>query len=259
MTHIILPKEKEFKISRRKIITGATAASGLLLAGCSTSSENTPADRMSASLKKLRKRFKKKSGDETQIADDGGFKSKKSTFASLYGPLPNEKFPVAAVPEGQLEERFFRRKVNYKTNEKVGSLIVDTKNFYLYLVEPKGKAMRYGVGLGKAGFEWSGRARVLWKQEWPKWTPPAEMIARRPELEKWSEENGGMPGGLDNPLGARALYIFEGNVDTLYRLHGTPEHWSIGKAVSSGCVRMIHQDVIDLYGRVKTKSPILVT
>ena len=246
MTKLITPHENELEISRRKLVTGAAAAGGLLLAGCSKSINSDGEG--SSTLAKLREKFRK----QPKI------KTKKSTFASLYGPLPNEKFPVPGVPEGELEERYFRQRVNYKTREKVGSLIVDTKNFYLYHVEPKGKAMRYGVGLGKAGFEWSGRARVLWKQEWPKWTPPAEMIERRPELEKWSEENGGMPGGLDNPLGARALYIFEGNVDTLYRLHGTPEHRSIGKAVSSGCVRMIHQDVIDLYGRVRTKSPILV-
>lgn len=246
MSKLILPPKNNLDISRRKLLTGATAAGGLLLAGCSKSSNSDGEG--SSTLSKLRDKLKR----QPKI------KTKKSTFASLYGPLPNEKFPVPGVPEGELEERFFRQRVNYKTREKVGSLVVDTKNFYLYLVEPKGKAMRYGVGLGKAGFEWSGRARVLWKQEWPKWTPPAEMIERRPELEKWSEENGGMPGGLDNPLGARALYIFEGNVDTLYRLHGTPEHRSIGKAVSSGCVRLVHQDIIDLYGRVKTRSPILV-
>lgn len=246
MSKLILQPKNNLDISRRKLLTGATAAGGLLLAGCSKSSNSDGEG--SSTLSKLRDKLKR----QPKI------KTKKSTFASLYGPLPNEKFPVPGVPEGELEERFFRQRVNYKTREKVGSLVVDTKNFYLYLVEPKGKAMRYGVGLGKAGFEWSGRARVLWKQEWPKWTPPAEMIERRPELEKWSEENGGMPGGLDNPLGARALYIFEGNVDTLYRLHGTPEHRSIGKAVSSGCVRLVHQDIIDLYGRVKTRSPILV-
>ena len=246
MSKLILQPKNNLDISRRKLLTGATAAGGLLLAGCSKSSNSDGEG--SSTLSKLRNKLKR----QPKI------KTKKSTFASLYGPLPNEKFPVPGVPEGELEERFFRQRVNYKTREKVGSLVVDTKNFYLYLVEPKGKAMRYGVGLGKAGFEWSGRARVLWKQEWPKWTPPAEMIERRPELEKWSEENGGMPGGLDNPLGARALYIFEGNVDTLYRLHGTPEHRSIGKAVSSGCVRLVHQDIIDLYGRVKTRSPILV-
>ncbi len=250
-------------LSRRKVITGATAAASLLVAGCSKTTPSDSSSSIGSMVARIRKKLKRKPEEEVKVVETAKVekvakKSKNSTFASLYGALPDEKFPVAALPDGALEERYFRQRVNYKTKEKVGSLIVDTKNFYLYLVEPKGKAMRYGVGLGKAGFEWAGRARVLWKQEWPKWTPPAEMIERRPELEKWSEENGGMPGGLENPLGARALYIFEGNVDTLYRLHGTPEHWSIGKAVSSGCVRMVHQDVIDLYGRVKTKSPILV-
>ena len=115
--------------------------------------------------------------------------------------------------------------------------------------------MRYGVGLGRQGFEWSGRARIAWKRPWPTWTPPAEMIERQPELEEYRH---GMEPGLDNPLGARALYIFEGNVDTLYRLHGTNEVWSIGKAVSSGCVRLLNQDAIDLYDRVASGSPILV-
>ncbi|TJV12984.1 MAG: L,D-transpeptidase, partial [Mesorhizobium sp.] len=114
-------------------------------------------------------------------------------------------------------------------------------------------------GLGRAGFEWSGDAVVQWKQKWPKWTPPAEMIARQPEYAKYSAENGGMPGGLTNPLGARALYLFEGNEDTLYRLHGSPEWFSIGKSVSSGCVRLINQDIIDLYDRVPNKTPVIVT
>jgi lipoprotein-anchoring transpeptidase ErfK/SrfK len=129
---------------------------------------------------------------------------------------------------------------------------------FLYLVRENGRALRYGVGIGRDGFAWSGRAIVQWKQEWPKWTPPASMIARQPELERWSAANGGMPPGLDNPLGARALYIFQNGVDTLYRVHGSPEYKSIGKAVSSGCVRLINQDVCDLYDRVPTRTPILV-
>lgn len=115
--------------------------------------------------------------------------------------------------------------------------------------------MRYGVGIGRAGFDWGGRARIATKKAWPTWTPPAEMIARQPDLEKYRD---GMSPGLDNPLGARALYIFEGNRDTLYRLHGTAETWSIGKAVSSGCVRLLQQDVIDLYNRVPDGTPIIV-
>jgi lipoprotein-anchoring transpeptidase ErfK/SrfK len=113
-------------------------------------------------------------------------------------------------------------------------------------------------GSDETGFAWSGRAIVQWKQKWPKWTPPAEMIARQPELEPYSAANGGMAPGLDNPLGARALYIFQNGEDTLYRLHGSPEYKSIGKAVSSGCVRLINQDICDLYDRVPTRTPILV-
>ena len=181
------------------------------------------------------------------------------SYADIYGPLPNELFPIPEIDLNKVPANFYRRQVSYSTNEQPGTIIVDTGNFYLYLVQEGGKAMRYGVGLGRAGFEWSGRARVGWKQIWPKWTPPAEMIERQPELEKYSAENGGMPPGPKNPLGARALYIFQGNVDTLYRIHGSPEYWTIGKAVSSGCVRMMNQDVIDLYNRVPTGSPIIVT
>jgi lipoprotein-anchoring transpeptidase ErfK/SrfK len=172
--------------------------------------------------------------------------------------MPNERFPLPAIDVSKVPTRFLRREVADPTGERPGTVVVDTANFYLYHVLPGGRAMRYGVGLGRAGFEWSGRARILWKQEWPKWTPPAEMIERQPELEKWSAANGGMPPGLDNPLGARALYIFQGNVDTLYRLHGSPEFWSIGKAVSSGCVRLMQQDIIHLHANVKTRSPIVV-
>lgn len=179
-------------------------------------------------------------------------------YSTLYASLPEEQFPIPALPQGALKPKFQRRRVRYPTREKPGTVIVDTKRFYLYHVERFGYAMRYGVGLGRAGFEWSGRANIRWKRKWPTWTPPREMIRRQPELAKWSAENGGMPPGLRNPLGSRALYIFEGKVDTLYRVHGTPEVHSIGRAVSSGCVRMVNQDVIDLYERVRPNSPILV-
>ena len=118
--------------------------------------------------------------------------------------------------------------------------------------------MRYGVGIGREGFAWDGRGVIQWKQAWPRWTPPDSMIARQPDLERYSARNGGMAPGLSNPLGARALYIFQNGQDTLYRLHGTREWRSIGKAVSSGCVRLMNQDVIDLYGRVKYHAPIVV-
>jgi lipoprotein-anchoring transpeptidase ErfK/SrfK len=176
----------------------------------------------------------------------------------MYGSKPEEEFPIPAVDLKRVPERFWRREVDYNSPHPVGTLIVNTKTFYLHLVQENGKAMRYGVGLGRQGFEWSGKGRIQWKQAWPKWTPPDEMIAREPELEKWSASNGGMPPGLDNPLGARALYIFQGGEDTLYRIHGSPEYWTIGKAVSSGCVRLMNQDIIDLYGRVPTGSTLVV-
>ncbi|WP_343217455.1 L,D-transpeptidase [Hoeflea sp. YIM 152468] len=148
--------------------------------------------------------------------------------------------------------------MDYTEPYPVGTVVVNTHTFFLHLVQEGGKAMRYGVGLGRQGFEWSGEGRIQWKQAWPKWTPPAEMIARQPELEQWSADNGGMPPGLDNPLGARALYIFQNGVDTLYRIHGSPEYWTIGKAVSSGCVRLMNQDIIDLYNRVPSGSRLIV-
>lgn len=173
----------------------------------------------------------------------------------MYSARPEEQFPVPAVDLRYLEPRFYRQRVDYPTVEDPGTVIVDTASYYLYHVEDGGTAMRYGCGLGRAGFEWSGRGHIAYTREWPVWTPPAEMIERQPQLEKWRN---GQPPGLDNPLGARALYIHQGNRDTLYRIHGTGETWTIGKAVSSGCVRLLHQDVIDLADRVRPGSTIIV-
>ncbi len=173
----------------------------------------------------------------------------------IYGPMPGERFPVPAVGRGVLAEQFWRAVVEDPTGETPGTVVVDTPGHYLYLVLPAGRAIRYGVGVGRAGFDWQGRASIAWKRKWPTWTPPASMIAREPHLEKY--RNGKAP-GLDNPLGARALYIHENGVDTLYRVHGTNEPQSIGRSMSSGCIRMINQDVIHLYKQVRTPAPILV-
>jgi lipoprotein-anchoring transpeptidase ErfK/SrfK len=178
--------------------------------------------------------------------------------AAMYGPLEDGGRLIPAVPYQKIDPQYYRQIVDDPTGEQPGTIVVHTPTRFLYLVMENGQALRYGVGIGRQGFSWSGRAHVQWKQKWPKWTPPEDMIARQPELAKYSAANGGMPPGLDNPLGARALYLFQGNVDTLYRLHGSPEWWSIGKAVSSGCVRLINQDIIDLYSRVPTKTPVLV-
>jgi lipoprotein-anchoring transpeptidase ErfK/SrfK len=175
-----------------------------------------------------------------------------------YGARVDGGFSLAAIPIQKVNKRFYRQEVKYRTSHKPGTLIVDPHGRFLYLVMRGGKAMRYGIGVGKAGFEWKGTAKVGWKQAWPKWTPPAEMIERRPELAKWGVDHGGMPGGLDNPLGARALYLFQNGKDTLYRLHGTPQWASIGTAASSGCIRLMNQDVIDLYNRVPSGATVVV-
>jgi lipoprotein-anchoring transpeptidase ErfK/SrfK len=146
----------------------------------------------------------------------------------------------------------------YETVERSGTLIVDTPNRYLYHVMPGGRAIRYGVGVGREGFEWSGRAIVAYARAWPRWTPPDSMIKRQPELKRYSASNGGMNPGLENPLGARALYIHENGRDTLYRLHGTNEPHSIGATVSSGCIRLLNQDAIHLAGSVAPGSSIVV-
>ena len=173
----------------------------------------------------------------------------------IYGPIADEPYPIPAVKSRQLRAKYRRQIVAYRGSERPGTIIVDTPARYLYLVQEDAQAIRYGVGIGRDGFAWAGEARIQYKRKWPRWTPPAEMIARQPELEKYRN---GMEPGLDNPLGARALYIFDGNRDTLYRLHGTQDATSIGKAVSSGCVRLINQDVIDLYERVRPGARIIV-
>ena len=176
-----------------------------------------------------------------------------------YGPIPTERFPIPAVPRGVVDPRFWRQRVdNPFPDQATGTIVVDPNAFFLHLIEEGGSAMRYGIGVGRQGFEWSGDAVVQYKREWPTWTPPAEMIEREPELERFSAANGGQPPGLDNPLGARALYLFQGNVDTLYRIHGNPEAFSIGRAVSSGCIRLLNHDVIDLHGRVADGSRVVV-
>lgn len=178
----------------------------------------------------------------------------------MYASFEDSGFVLPAIPYQKVKPEFRRQIVVDPTGEAPGTLVVDTRNRFLYLVQPGGEALRYGAGIGKAGFEWSGRGVIQFGRKWPTWTPPKEMIARKPEVAKWA---GGQPGGLDNPLGARALYIYRDGQDTGYRVHGSPEWWTIGQAMSSGCVRMMNQDVIDLFDRVNSnavvnKTPILV-
>ena len=155
----------------------------------------------------------------------------------------------------QVPESFRRQVVKFRTAEQPGTIIIDGNQHFLYLVQPGQQAIRYGIGVGRDGFGWAGVVRVGRTAEWPTWTPPAEMVARDPNARKWA---GGQPGGPDNPLGARALYLYEGDHDTIYRIHGTPEPWTIGLDVSSGCIRMNNDDIVDLHSRVKVGAKVIV-
>jgi len=156
--------------------------------------------------------------------------------------------PAAAYQSRQTDPRYEKQIVEYPTKEAPGTLIIDTNNRFLYYVQGGGQALRYGVGVGRPGFEWAGVKTVSQMKEWPDWRPPAEMLARRPDLPTY------MAGGPENPLGARAIYLGS----SLYRIHGSNEPWTIGTAVSSGCIRMRNEDVIDLYGRVKVGTKVIV-
>jgi len=156
----------------------------------------------------------------------------------------------------QLDPKYEAQVVAYETSEAPGTVIVDSENKFLYFILKDGMAIRYGVGVGREGFGWSGTVHVGAKsEEWPSWTPPPEMIERRPELVKYAD---GMPGGPDNPLGARALYLFDGNRDTMFRIHGTNEPWSIGGNVSSGCIRMLNAHVSELARMVQVGAKVIV-
>lgn len=176
-------------------------------------------------------------------------------YVEMYGAIPSERFPLPAIDVSRVNPVFYRQVVSYPTSERPGTLVVDPQNKFLYLIQEGGQAMRYGVGVGKEGLEWNGRATVQRKAEWPRWTPTKDMIARDARNAEWAN---GMEPGLQNPLGARALYLFQNGRDTLYRIHGTREPYSIGTAVSSGCIRLINQDIIDLYSRVPNGTEVVV-
>ncbi|MDQ1848761.1 L,D-transpeptidase [Gemmobacter fulvus] len=169
-----------------------------------------------------------------------------------YGAITDEPYPVPAVPEGIVPPHLWRQQVaNPYPDQPVGTIIVDPSAGQLHLVESAETAMRYGAGTGADAYSWSGDARLQFWREWPVWKAPDSMIARRPEFAPYSVANGGMPPGPGNPLGARAFYLFQNGKDTLYRIHGACEPKYLGKAVSSGCIRLLDQDVIDLHRRAR--------
>ena len=173
----------------------------------------------------------------------------------LYGAVPDKKFPIPAVDISQVDPKYFRRTVRLETDEAPGTIIVDPKNFYVYRIEGEGNATRYGANVGREGFLWHGEAYVGRKAEWPTWTPPREMIKRQPEVAKYAR---GMPGGPENPLGARTLYLYQNGVYTLYTIYSTSDPESIGSGVTSGCTGLLTQDMIDLYDRTPVKTKVIV-
>jgi lipoprotein-anchoring transpeptidase ErfK/SrfK len=224
--------------TRRSLLIGAASLAATALAGCSTT-------RQLPDFSDFGDLFKSGS-PEPQIS---------AYYLQMYAARPEERFPLPAIDLHKLPSEYWRQEVPYATGERPGTIVVSTNERFLYLVQENGKAIRYGVGIGREGFTWSGRGDVGRKAEWPVWTPPPEMIRRQPELAEYAN---GQPPGLTNPLGARAMYIYRNGRDSGYRIHGSPEVWSIGQAVSSGCVRLLNQDIIDLYGRVPKGATVVV-
>jgi lipoprotein-anchoring transpeptidase ErfK/SrfK len=175
---------------------------------------------------------------------------------AAYSGREDNGFLMPAIPARHLEEPNPRRVVDYWTSEPAGTIVIDPYDNFLYYVLGNDRAIRYRVGVGEAGRNFSGRATVAFKREWPTWTPTGNMLREDPEL--YGPHRGGMPGGLENPLGARALYLYRNGRDTLYRIHGTYAPWSVGIAVSAGCIRMFNHDVIDLYQRVDPGTRVVV-
>ena len=218
---VALPGRRAGLLSRRAFLAGSAVGVGALgLAGCVTS-------------------------DGMSLAE----------AAKVYGPVPDEKFPIPAVDVSKVDPKYYRRTVRYDTKEAPGTIIVDPGNYYVYRIEDDGNATRYGANVGRDGFRWSGDAYVGRKGEWATWTPPKEMIRRQPEAAKWAR---GMPGGLDNPLGARTLHLYQNGAYTLYTIYASLDAESIGSGITSGCVGLLTQDMMLLYSRTPVKTKVIV-
>jgi lipoprotein-anchoring transpeptidase ErfK/SrfK len=244
--------ESRMPLTKLRITAGIVSAlAGASLAGCA-STQPTPAF-STATVAPTRQIEPVEQAVRTDAVAPAG--------AAVYAELKDAGFVVPAVKPGQVDSAFLRRQVAYSTKEPPGTIVVDPAHHYLYHVEDGGRATRYGVGVGREGFAWAGEATIKSKQEWPDWYPPKEMVERRPDLKKQLTElqSGlGMHGGPNNPLGARAMYLWQGDKDTLFRIHGTNEPWTIGQSQSSGCIRMINQDVMDLYEKTPVGARVVV-
>ncbi|GJD33215.1 L,D-transpeptidase [Methylobacterium aerolatum] len=182
---------------------------------------------------------------QSQLAQD-------DESAWYIGAKADKPFDIPLVDTNRLDPKYRRQTVAYTGLEPAGTIVVDIDQRQLFLVQEGGTALRYGVGVGKQGFSWKGEARVGRKGVWPDWSPTPTMVSLNPDLPRTRK------GGLDNPLGARALYLYQGNRDILFRIHGTNEPWSIGEQMSSGCVRMLNEDIADLYERVPVNARVVV-
>ena len=173
----------------------------------------------------------------------------------MYGLVDDKKFKIPAADISKVDPKYWRRTVRFETKEAPGTIIVDPGKYYVYRIEGDGNATRYGANVGREGFLWSGDAYVGRKAEWPIWTPPKEMIKRQPEAAKYA---GGMAPGLDNPLGARTLYLYQNGRYTLYTIYSTSDPETIGTNLTSGCTGLLTQDMIDLYERTPVKTKVVV-
>jgi lipoprotein-anchoring transpeptidase ErfK/SrfK len=235
-------------LTRRSVIAGASASAATCLAGCASTNPNPSLNAATA--------VPPPSPSNLAMAD-----AVEPEYSSIYAEIKDTNFTVPAVKLAQVDPAFLRKNIAYPTKEAPGTIVVDPANHYLYHVEDGGRATRYGVGVGREGFVWAGEARIKSKQEWPDWYPPKEMLGRRPDLQKVMVElqsGVGMHGGPANPLGARAMYLWQGDKDTYFRIHGTNEPWTIGLSQSSGCIRMINQDAMDLYQKTPIGTRVVV-
>jgi lipoprotein-anchoring transpeptidase ErfK/SrfK len=239
-------------LSRRQMIAGASASAAAGLAGCVNTNPN-PAVNAAA--------LSPSAPPPSPAAPSAVADGVEPNYNEIYGGVKDGSFTVPAVQLGRVDSAFLRKSVAYTTKESPGTIVVDPANHFLYHVEDGGRATRYGVGVGREGFGWSGEATIKSKQEWPDWYPPKEMLDRRPDLMKSMvqlQSGIGMHGGPANPLGARAMYLWQGNHDTYFRIHGTNEPWTIGQSFSSGCIRMINQDAMDLYQKTPVGTRVVV-
>ena len=235
--------------SRRVFISGGLAAATAALAACTTQTQPAAAPGPPAVLPDGRIRAYTRAAPLAPIAERFGIEP------IDYGPRPDGPFTIPPQPMSLVPETHHRQVVRHSGTHRPGTIIVNNRARHLFLILPEGHALRYGVGVGREGLAFRGTGTIYRKAQWPSWTPTANMIRRDPSLARFA---GGYPGGLTNPLGARALYLMSGGRDRGFRIHGTPEWQSIGRYASSGCIRMLQHDAIDLYDRVPVGTAVIV-